>query len=146
MPKQATALPLSLPTPAGGTPLYRWFYEQLRLAILEGRLKPAARLPATRDLAHQYKLARATVVAAFEQLQSEGYVEGKVGAGTYVRQVLPEDLLQVARSGAGGSAGPRRVRWSSYARRLGLFRSGQPRSTHASRANLAALDAFPTTL
>jgi GntR family transcriptional regulator/MocR family aminotransferase len=146
MPKLATSLPLSLSAPSAGTPLYRWFYEELRSAILERRIAPGARLPATRDLAREYKLARATVVAAFEQLKSEGYVEGKVGAGTYVSQVLPEDLLQVARVGSAGSAGSRRVRWSSYARRLGLFRAGEIRSTRAFRANLAALDAFPTTL
>src|SRR2546428_561945 len=146
MPKQATALPLSLPTPAGGTPLYRWFYEQLRLAILEGRLKPAARLPATRDLAHQYRLSRSTVVAAFEQLESEGYVEGKIGAGTYVSEVLPDELLQVGRSAPAGTAHTKRVRWSAYARRLKLFTAGALGRTHAFRANQAALDAFPVSL
>lgn len=146
MPKLATSLPLSLSAPSAGTPLYRWFYEELRSAILERRIAPGARLPATRDLAREYNLARTTVVAAFEQLKSEGYVEGKVGAGTYVSQVLPEDLLQVARVGSAGSGRSRRVRWSSYARRLGLFRGGETRSTRAFRANLAALDAFPTTL
>src|SRR4029077_3158676 len=95
MPKQATALPLTLPAPPAGTPLYRWLYEALRAAILSGHLKPGARLPATRDLAHEYKLSRATIVTAFEQLQSEGYVEGKIGAGTYVSRVLPDQLLQV---------------------------------------------------
>src|SRR5881398_988772 len=129
MPKQATALPLSLPPPAGGTPLYRWFYEELRSAILEGRLKPAARLPATRDLAHQYGLSRSTVVTAFEQLKSEGYVDGKIGAGTYVSQVVPDHLLQVVRTGEKEVAGVRHVRWSSYARRLKLFRGGEPRAT-----------------
>jgi GntR family transcriptional regulator / MocR family aminotransferase len=101
MPKLATSLPLSLSAPLPGTPLYRWFYEELRSAILTGRIAPGARLPATRDLAREYKLSRATVVMAFEQLKSEGYVEGKVGAGTYVSEVLPDDLLQVARTGAG---------------------------------------------
>src|SRR5438309_6876208 len=146
MPKQATALPLSLPTPAGGTPLYRWFYEQLRLAILEGRLKPAARLPATRDLAHQYRLSRSTVVAAFEQLESEGYVEGKIGAGTYVSEVLPDELLQVGRSAPAGTAHTKRVRWSAYARRLKLFAAVALGRTRAFRANQAALDAFPVSL
>ena len=147
MPKQATSLPLSLPAPPSGTPLYRWFYDELRSAILEGRIVPGARLPATRDLAREYKLSRATVVTAFEQLKSEGYVEGRVGAGTYVSEVLPDDFLQVGRTSAGKAAGPRRVGWSSYARRLQLFRGGgEPRITRAFRANQAALDVFPTTL
>ncbi len=146
MPKQATALPLSLPAARGGTPLYRWFYEELRSAILEGRLKPAARLPATRDLAQQYRLSRSTVVAAFEQLKSEGYVEGKIGAGTYVSEVLPDELLQVGRSAPAGTAHTKRVRWSAYARRLKLFAAGALGRTRAFRANQAALDAFPVSL
>jgi GntR family transcriptional regulator / MocR family aminotransferase len=146
MPKQATSLPLSLSEPPPGTVLYRWLYEALRLAILEGRIAPGARLPATRDLAREYKVARATVVTAFEQLRSEGYVEGKVGAGTYVSQVLPDELLQVIRTGSTRTAGPRRIAWSSYARRLKLFRSGKPRVARAFRANQAALDVFPTNL
>ena len=147
MPKHATSLPLSLPAPPSETPLYRWFYDELRSAILEGRIVPGARLPATRDLAREYKLSRATVVTAFEQLKSEGYVEGRVGAGTYVSEVLPDDFLQVGRTSVAKTAGPRRVGWSSYARRLQLFHGGgEPRVTRAFRANQAALDVFPTTL
>jgi GntR family transcriptional regulator / MocR family aminotransferase len=146
MPKLATFLPLSLSAPPSGMPLYRWFYSELRAAILEGRIPPGARLPATRDLARDYKLSRATVVTAFDQLRSEGYVEGRVGAGTYVSQVLPDDLLQVARTSAARVAGPKRVRWSSYAKRLEDYRGGEPRITRAFRTNQAALDVFPTTL
>ena len=146
MPRQITALPLSLSAPPAGTPLYRWFYDELRSAILEGRLATGARLPATRDLAQQYGLARSTVVTAFEQLKSEGYVEGKVGAGTYVSEVLPEELLQVGKSVAGETTRPGRVRWSAYARRIEYFSAGEPSRTRASRANQAALDAFPMSL
>ena len=60
--------------------LYRWLYAELRSAILDGRLRPGARLPATRDLAAAYDLSRATIVTAFDQLKSEGYVEGTVRA------------------------------------------------------------------
>ena len=73
-------------------------------------------------------------------------MEGRVGAGTYVSEVLPDDFLQVGRTSAGKPPGPRRVAWSSYARRLQLFRGGEPRITRAFRANQAALDVFPTTL
>src|SRR6266849_6137346 len=138
MPKHATSLPLSLPAPPAGTPLYRWFYDELRAAILEGRIVPGARLPATRDLAREYTLSRATVVAAFEQLKSEGYVEGRVGAGTYVSQVLPDELLQVGRISRERTAHVRRVAWSAYARRLKPFPGGEPRTTRAFRANQAA--------
>ena len=60
---------------------------------MSGRLKRGSRLPATRELAQQYGVSRGTVVMAFEQLHSEGYLEGRTGDGTYVNGSLPEDFL-----------------------------------------------------
>jgi len=94
MAKKSSTLPLNLRAPKPRMPLYRWLYEELRSEILAGRLRPGARLPATRDLATQYGISRPTIVTAFEQLRSEGYVEGKVGSGTYVSETLPDELLQ----------------------------------------------------
>ena len=113
MAKRPSTLPLNLHEPRPGTPLYRWFYEELRAAILAGRLRPGGRLPATRELAAEYGLSRPTLVAAFEQLRSEGYVEGKIGSGTYVSQTLPEELLQAPRTHAVAKPRGRRVPLSS---------------------------------
>ena len=146
MSRKATALPLILPTRPAGTSLYRWFYEELRSAILEGRLHPASRLPATRDLARSYRISRSTVIAAFDQLKSEGYVAGKTGSGTYVTNVLPDTLLQVARVRQQKRLPHRRVSLSLYARRLPPFRPNPVRPVRAFRANQPALDQFPTTL
>jgi len=146
MARGTTSLPLSLPEPAPGTPLYRWLYEQLRISILEGRLKPGARLPATRDLAEAYQLSRPTIVTAFEQLKSEGYVEGRIGSGTYVSKVLPDELLHVARTGEGQRLPHRGISLSAYAMRLRPFRAQRPQPARAFRPNQAALDLFPTTL
>src|SRR6202011_4561689 len=96
MAKRATAFELVLPLPDAGRLAHRWLYDALRTEILEGRLRPGARLPSTRDLASQYGLSRGTIVNAFEQLKAEGYVEGSVGSGTYVSKILPDKLLQVA--------------------------------------------------
>ena len=146
MPRTTTTFPLSLPSPPLGETLHRWLYAALRGAILEGRLHPGSRLPATRDLARAYGLSRATIVTAFDQLKSEGYVEGKTGSGTYVSQVLPEQLLQVKTSRPQQQVRHRRITLSSYARRLQPF-AGMPfRPLRAFRANQPALDAFPTTL
>ena len=93
MPKEAATLPLSLAGPRADRDLYRWLYEELRAAILAGRLRPGSRLPATRDLAQTYRISRPTAVTAFEQLKSEGYVEGRAGSGTYVSQVLPREAV-----------------------------------------------------
>src|SRR5438046_6178565 len=95
MSKQGTGFDLALPVRDAKIPAYLWLYSALRTEILDGRRRPGARLPATRDLAKQYALSRGTIVNAFEQLQSEGYVEGTVGSGTFVSKVLPEDLLKV---------------------------------------------------
>ncbi len=84
-----TAAPVILvlrPRPAGVT-LLRWLYDELRLAIIEGRLPPGARLPSTRSIARQHRVARGTVVAAFDHLIAEGYIEGSVGSGSFVREM-----------------------------------------------------------
>src|ERR1700691_6263519 len=93
--KRTASFELVLPLRDSGKSASRWLYESLRVAILEGRLRPGLRLPATRDLARQYRLARGTIVNAFGQLKSEGYVEGSVGSGTYVNKILPDELLDV---------------------------------------------------
>jgi GntR family transcriptional regulator/MocR family aminotransferase len=146
MPKKPTTLSLSVSAPADGAQLYRWLYQELRTAILEGRLKAGTRLPASRDLARDYRLSRGTVVTAFEQLKSEGYVEGKIGAGTYVSRVLPDHLLQVSRTTVPAALPRRRIKLSHYARRLKPLPPSQPPHTRAFRANLPALDAFPVNL
>jgi GntR family transcriptional regulator / MocR family aminotransferase len=64
--------------------MWCWLYTELRSAIIDGRLKSGARLPSTRNLAAQYGLARGTVVAAFQQLQAEGFISSEVSAGTFV--------------------------------------------------------------
>lgn len=137
-----------LPPRTPGTPAYRWLQTALRAEILEGRLRPGARLPATRELASLYGLSRGTIVYAFEQLQAEGYVQGSVGSGTYVSKVLPDDLLQVARHAGTPAPPPKRPprSLSTYGVRVRPFPSLDLRPARAFRTNQPALDLFPTTL
>ncbi len=79
-------------------PLYRMIYEAIRKAILSGEYASKTRLPATRNLALQLGVSRLTVVNAYEQLFSEGYLEGKIGSGTFVANELPENLLQTKKT------------------------------------------------
>lgn len=65
----------------------------LRDLIVAGSLKPGDRLPATRTLAKEFGVSRATIVESFDRLISEGILETRVGAGTYVAQSLPADPL-----------------------------------------------------
>jgi GntR family transcriptional regulator/MocR family aminotransferase len=146
MAREITAFPLSLPAPSARGSLYRWLYSELRTAILDGRLRPGSRLPATRDLAAAYRLSRATIVTAFEQLKSEGYVEGRSGSGTYVSEVLPEHLLDVRSPKPEKRLPHRRIALSAYARRLQPFRGTAVRPMRAFRPNQPALDLFPTDL
>lgn len=65
-------------------PLYRQLYRQIRERILCGGLSAGDRLPATRDLAQQLELNRATVSSAYALLEEEGLIRGHVGRGSFV--------------------------------------------------------------
>lgn len=74
--------------PEMGRPVIRQVYDQVRDAIHAGALKPGGRLPSSRDLAGRLGVARASVVAAYDQLLAEGYAEGRTGSGTFVSKDL----------------------------------------------------------
>src|ERR1700722_9072766 len=97
MAKEETFQDLSLNVPSGKPELWRWLYTELRAAILDGRLKPGARMPSTRSLGKQYSLSRGTVVVAFDQLQAEGYTRTEVGSGTYVASGIATGPTSAAR-------------------------------------------------
>jgi GntR family transcriptional regulator / MocR family aminotransferase len=75
-------------------PFYKQIYEGYRAAILSGQLSPGQRLPSTRALAADLKISRLPIINAFEQLLHEGYIEGKIGVGTYVKDSIPDDLAR----------------------------------------------------
>lgn len=77
-------------------PLQSQIARQIRALVLDGRLKPQAKLPSTRALAEELDVARATIVEAYEQLLGEGYLETRSGSGTRVAAELPEALLTSA--------------------------------------------------
>jgi len=146
MGKKSSTLPLNLREQKAGVPLYRWLYEELRSAILAGHLRPGGRLPATREVAAEYGLSRPTIVTAFDQLRSEGYVEGKVGSGTYVSKTLPEELLQAPLLKATAKARQSKISLSAYAHRLKPLPRTKSRPARAFRGGEPALDVFPTDL
>lgn len=71
----------------GQGPRYAQLIRALKSAILEARLVAGARLPATRTLARELGMSRNTVLAAYEQLQAEGFLLGRVGSGSFVADV-----------------------------------------------------------
>lgn len=117
--------------------LARQLYQALRERILDGRLPGRTRLPASRDLARLLAISRNTVTRAFDQLYAEGYVEGRIGDGTYVAE-----LHRVSRP-APMAAQPV-VQSAALARlqqhHLSPALSGPPR---AFRVGVPAFDLFP---
>jgi GntR family transcriptional regulator/MocR family aminotransferase len=129
------------------SPLYRQLYERLRRAILAGNLSPGSKLPSTRGMALELGVARNTVMAAYEQLLAEGYLEGEWGAGTYVSQALPERLLNAALpdrpvTGAPGRS-PRLSRRGAALAAIPHPVGSEPVTACAFRLGSPALDAFP---
>ena len=111
-------------------PLHRQIYEGIRRAIFAGLLRPRQRVPSTRALAVELEVSRLPVLTAYDQLLHEGYLEGRVGSGTFVGAALPDDLL-----GAAGRRIPRRPPAVRDEGGLGPFRMSLP-----------ALDQFPHAL
>jgi len=124
---------------AGDGPLFRLLYRDLRQAILDGRLRAGARLPATRLLGRELGLSRNTVLAAYDQLASEGFIELRHRSGAFVAADLPIALPaerhapaalpppRLGRSGAETLAAARGQRTAiERARWPGCFVAGAP--------------------
>lgn len=67
-------------------PLYRQLFRHFTDEIESGRLGEGSRIPATRELAGQLGLNRTTIAAAYDLLETEGWISGEVGRGSFVRQ------------------------------------------------------------
>jgi len=93
------------PRPSGLT-ITRWLYEEIRTAILEGRLRRGVPIPPTRVLAVQHKVSRRIVVNVFGQLRDEGYLSAVTGSGTRVSDNIPEDFLAPAKAQPKGRQSP----------------------------------------
>ena len=149
MSKEETFQDLSLNPPSGKQDLWRWLYVELRGAILDGRLKPGARMPSTRSLGMQYSLSRGTVVAAFDQLQAEGYTHTEVGSGTYVASGVPDGLMSARRNPAVLALPVSKAAFSKRASQFLKNVEVLPASRSigkAFRAHEPAIDLFPTDL
>jgi GntR family transcriptional regulator/MocR family aminotransferase len=118
-------------------PRQRLLHECLRAAIRDGTLAAGTRMVASRALAEELGIARNSVLYAYEQLASEGYVVGS-RRGTVVASIAPERQRQA--SGAPGQQGLARRALdlrpaAGPANMMGAFVPGVP-----------ALDQFPMAL
>lgn len=123
--------------------MYRQLSDWFRRAILDHRLKPGQRLPSTRQLAQELAVSRIPVLAAYEQLLAEGYLETFTGAGTCVARSIPQrsatlkpDRLLPCPAGHGAArrlsrrATAMRTQDRSWLSNLGAFRVGLPALNH----------------
>ena len=73
--------------PRSPTPLYAQIASRLRVAIASGELQAGNGLPSVRQLSAQLRINPATVVQAYRELEVEGLVSTRQGAGTFVQEV-----------------------------------------------------------
>lgn len=88
--------PVQLPLTISRSPeesLQQQVVRQIRRSIIDGRLPLGTRLTSIRELAAQLGLSLNTVKLAYQQLQSEGFIETSEARGTYVAHVLPDESV-----------------------------------------------------
>jgi GntR family transcriptional regulator len=75
--------------PRSPTPLYEQIAARVRVAVASGEVVAGNALPSVRELARELRINPATVVQAYRQLEWDGFVEVRRGAGTFIREVGP---------------------------------------------------------
>src|SRR5690606_26029807 len=68
-------------------PLHARIQRAIRQLIVDGALGPSKPLPASRALAKSLEVSRDTVEAAYAQLHAEGFIDRRVGSGSFVAQI-----------------------------------------------------------
>jgi len=72
------------PNPASGVPIYLQLMEQVKHAIETGALRAGEQLPGMRPLAEELVINPNTVAKAYRELEHEGVIELRHGAGAFV--------------------------------------------------------------
>lgn len=88
----------------GSQPVFLSIARAIAEGARTGRLPAGTRLPASRALASDLGVHRNTVLAAYRELEAEGFLTTRQGAGTFVAESLPDVR---PRRWSGGATGPR---------------------------------------
>jgi GntR family transcriptional regulator len=72
------------PNPSLGVPIYLQLMEQIRHAVETGALRPGEQLPGIRPLAEELVMNPNTVAKAYRELEHEGVIELRHGAGAFI--------------------------------------------------------------
>jgi GntR family transcriptional regulator / MocR family aminotransferase len=87
---------------ASHEPLHEQLYRQIRDELVAATFNNnSSRLPSSRELAVDLGISRFTVNVAFSRLHAEGYLQSKIGSGTFVAEPLPETYLSARTAKAG---------------------------------------------
>src|ERR1700758_2925771 len=79
---------------AAAEPLHQQLYRQIRDELASGSFSNnSSRLPSSRALAADFGVSRFTVNLALSRLHAEGYLQSKIGSGTFIAEALPETFL-----------------------------------------------------
>lgn len=70
--------------PQSGLPIYRQIVDQMKYLVASGRLRPGDDVPPIRTLAEQLLINPNTVARAYRELEVEGLLTKRQGAGTYI--------------------------------------------------------------
>jgi GntR family transcriptional regulator len=81
-----------------GVPVYLQIVQQVKSAAASGVLRPGDALPSVRQLAEELRINRNTAARAYAELESEGVVENRQGAGCYVKANGASPLKKTVRS------------------------------------------------
>jgi len=88
------------PNPSSGVPIYLQLMEQVKHGIETGALRPGEQLPGIRPLAEELVINPNTVAKAYRELEHEGVIELRHGAGAFVSgQVREKKLTDRLRAG-----------------------------------------------
>lgn len=79
--------------PLKKTRLYEDIIDQLLGLIKNGSLKPGDRLPSERQLTEMLHVSRTAIREALRSMETLGYLESKVGGGTYIRSVTIDNVI-----------------------------------------------------
>jgi GntR family transcriptional regulator len=77
------------PNPSLGVPIYLQLMEQVKHAIETGAVRPGEQLPGIRPLAEELVINPNTVAKAYRELEHEGIIELRHGAGAFISPQAP---------------------------------------------------------
>lgn len=81
-----------------GVPVYLQIVQQVKAAAASGNLRPGDALPSVRSLAEELRINRNTAARAYTELEAEGVIETRQGAGCFLKAKGASPLRKTVRS------------------------------------------------